>query len=71
MAQACIVKGGDEGLIAGAGEGGSGIAGCSVAAAAVFLARADPASPELASLQYVHRIGIFILVHCEGVRDEV
>jgi hypothetical protein len=33
--------------------------------------RADPVSPELASLQYVHRIGIFILVHCEGVRDEV
>jgi len=28
-------------------------------------------SSELASLQYVHRIGIFILVHCEGVRDEV
>lgn len=42
--QACIVRDGEEGLIAGTGEGRSGIAGCGVAAAAAFLARADPVS---------------------------
>jgi hypothetical protein len=61
MAQAYIVKDGEEGLIAGAGEGGSGISGCSVAAATVFLAMVELASPELASLPYVHRIDTMLV----------
>ena len=49
----CIAGYGDKaGYIDDCGESGSGIAGCGVTAAALFLAMVDPVSPELASMQH-------------------
>jgi hypothetical protein len=52
MVQAYIVKDGDEGLIVGAGEVRSALAGCGDAAACADVAMGDPVSPDIARLQH-------------------